>query len=156
VDDLLRTLQADDGSWSPRWSVFITHPCPPSLLGWIRDNHHPYSRGSVGPAGRYSDGLRPGRPGFISWKWQGVSLLYNVQIACRTHPASFPMGTGGFSFPGVKRPGSEAEHSPPSFADVKNGQVILPLSSMSSWHMNSFTLCTYIYIYTYIVYIHVH
>jgi hypothetical protein len=28
-------------------------------------------------------------------------------------------GTGG-SFPGVKRPGREADHSPPSIAEVKN------------------------------------
>jgi hypothetical protein len=34
-------------------------------------------------------------------------------------PASYPMGTGG-SFPGVKRPGREADHSPPSSAEVKN------------------------------------
>jgi hypothetical protein len=35
------------------------------------------------------------------------------------HPASYPMGTRG-SFPGVKRPGCEAYHSPPSSAEVKN------------------------------------
>jgi hypothetical protein len=36
------------------------------------------------------------------------------------HPASCRMGTGG-SFPGVKRPRREADHSPPSSAEVKNG-----------------------------------
>jgi hypothetical protein len=36
------------------------------------------------------------------------------------HPASYPMGTGG-SFPGGKaRPGHDADHSPPSSAEVKN------------------------------------
>jgi hypothetical protein len=35
------------------------------------------------------------------------------------HPASYPMGTRG-SFPGVKRPGREADHSPPYSAEVKN------------------------------------
>jgi hypothetical protein len=35
-------------------------------------------------------------------------------------PASYPMGTGG-SFPGGKaRPGRDADHSPPSSAEVKN------------------------------------
>jgi hypothetical protein len=34
------------------------------------------------------------------------------------HPASYPMGTGGTSL-GVKRPGREAEHSPPPTAEVK-------------------------------------
>jgi hypothetical protein len=33
-------------------------------------------------------------------------------------PASYPMRTGG-SFAGVKRPGREADHSPPSNAEVK-------------------------------------
>jgi hypothetical protein len=35
--------------------------------------------------------------------------------------AYYPMGTGG-SFPGVKRgrPGRDADHSPPSSAEVKN------------------------------------
>jgi hypothetical protein len=33
------------------------------------------------------------------------------------HP-SYPVGTGG-SFPGVKRPGREADHSPPASAEVK-------------------------------------
>jgi hypothetical protein len=37
------------------------------------------------------------------------------------HPASCPMSTGGGPFPGGKlRPGREADHSPPSSAEVKN------------------------------------
>jgi hypothetical protein len=34
---------------------------------------------------------------------------------------------------GVKRQGREADHSPPSSAEVKNGRAIPPLSHMSSW-----------------------
>jgi hypothetical protein len=34
------------------------------------------------------------------------------------HPTSYTMGTGG-SFPGVKQPGREADHSPPTSAEVK-------------------------------------
>jgi hypothetical protein len=34
------------------------------------------------------------------------------------HPTSCKMGTGG-SFPGVKRQGREADHSPPTGAEVK-------------------------------------
>jgi hypothetical protein len=34
------------------------------------------------------------------------------------HPASYPMGTGSLS-PAVKRQGREANHSPPSSAEVK-------------------------------------
>jgi hypothetical protein len=35
------------------------------------------------------------------------------------HPVSYPISTRG-SFPGVKRPGREADHTPPSSAEVKN------------------------------------
>jgi hypothetical protein len=43
-----------------------------------------------------------------------------VQPGSGSHQASYPMGTGG-SFPGGKaRPGRDADHSPPSSAEVKN------------------------------------
>jgi hypothetical protein len=43
-----------------------------------------------------------------------------VQTGSGAHPASCPMGTGG-PFPGVKaRPGRDADHSPPSSAEVEN------------------------------------
>jgi hypothetical protein len=45
-------------------------------------------------------------------------LRRHVQNGSGAHPASYPMGTGG-SFPGVKRSGREADHSPPSSAEVK-------------------------------------
>jgi hypothetical protein len=42
-----------------------------------------------------------------------------VQTGSEAHPASYPMGTGG-TFPGGKaRPGRDADHSPPSSAEVK-------------------------------------
>jgi hypothetical protein len=42
------------------------------------------------------------------------------QTGSGAHPASYPMGTGG-PFPGGKaRPGRDADHSPPSSAEVKN------------------------------------
>jgi hypothetical protein len=34
------------------------------------------------------------------------------------HPTYYTMGTGG-SVPGLKRPGGEADHSPPTSAEVK-------------------------------------
>jgi hypothetical protein len=46
------------------------------------------------------------------------SLLHLVQTGFEVHPASYPMGTGG-TFPGIKRPGREADHSPPASAEVK-------------------------------------
>jgi hypothetical protein len=42
-----------------------------------------------------------------------------IQIGYGAHPASYPMGTEG-PFPGGKaRPGRDADHSPPSSAEVK-------------------------------------
>jgi hypothetical protein len=46
------------------------------------------------------------------------SLHHCVQNGFGAHPASYPMGTRG-SFPGVKRPGCEADQSPPSSTEVK-------------------------------------
>jgi hypothetical protein len=47
------------------------------------------------------------------------SLLHRVQTGSGTHPASYPRGTRG-SFPGVKQPRREADHSLPSSVKVKN------------------------------------
>jgi hypothetical protein len=48
------------------------------------------------------------------------SSILCVQTGSEAHPASCTMGTGG-PFPGRKvRPGRDADHSPPSSAEVKN------------------------------------
>jgi hypothetical protein len=47
------------------------------------------------------------------------SSLHVVQTNYGVHPASYPMGNGG-SFPGIKRPGREADHSPTTSTEVKN------------------------------------
>jgi hypothetical protein len=47
------------------------------------------------------------------------SLGHSFQTGSGAHPASYPTDTGR-SFPGVKRPGREADHSLPSSAEVKN------------------------------------
>jgi hypothetical protein len=47
------------------------------------------------------------------------SLRHNVQTGSGTHPASYAMGTRVISS-GEKRPRHEADHSPPSSAEVKN------------------------------------
>jgi hypothetical protein len=43
----------------------------------------------------YSDGLRAGRPGFVSWQGQEI-FLYSTALrpALGAHSASCPMGTG--------------------------------------------------------------
>jgi hypothetical protein len=49
---------------------------------------------------------------------QEFSLLHVVQTGSGVHPTSYTMGTMS-SFPGVKRPGPEVDHSPPTSAEVK-------------------------------------
>jgi hypothetical protein len=44
--------------------------------------------------------------------------FYLLQTGSGVHPTSYPVVTGSLS-PGVKRPGCEADHSPPSSAQVK-------------------------------------
>jgi hypothetical protein len=54
------------------------------------------------------------------------SLLHSVQTGSGTHRASYPVGIKE-SLTGVKRPELEIDHSPPSSAEAKNGEVISPL-----------------------------
>jgi hypothetical protein len=49
---------------------------------------------------------------------QELLLLHVVQTGSGVHPTSYTMGTGSY-FPGVKRPGREVDHSPPTSAEVK-------------------------------------
>jgi hypothetical protein len=73
------------------------------------------------------------------------SLHNRVQNVSGAHPASYPMGTGG-SFLGVKRPGREADHSPPYSAEVKNAwsYTLTPQYVFMAWclvkHRDSFTV----------------
>jgi hypothetical protein len=61
------------------------------------------------------------------------SLHHRVQNDSGAHPVSYPMGTGG-SFLGVKRPGREADHSPPSSAEVKECmELYLHSHNTPSW-----------------------
>jgi len=62
--------------------------------------------------------IESGQPGFDSWQGQRLSLLHCVQTGSETHPAYYSMGIGVVSL-GIKRPGREADHSPPSGAEIK-------------------------------------
>jgi hypothetical protein len=72
------------------------------------------------------------------------SLHHRVQNGSGAHPASYPMDNRG-SFPGVKRPGREADHSPPSSAEVKNAWSYnsAPQYAFMAWclvkHRDNFT-----------------
>jgi hypothetical protein len=58
------------------------------------------------------------------------SLLHSEHTGCGAHPASYAVDVRG-SFLGVKRPVREADNSPPSAAEVKDGGAIPPLPHMS-------------------------
>jgi hypothetical protein len=67
---------------------------------------------------RYSAGLRAGWSGVrIAARDGNFSLHHRVQTGSGPQLASYPMGSNGSL--GVKRPGREAENSPPSSAEVK-------------------------------------
>jgi hypothetical protein len=77
-----------------------------------------------------------GRPGFDSRREQVICLystgsrpvLGPIQISIQCVPGAF--------LAGLKRPGSEADHSPPSSAEVVNYGAISPLPYSSSWRVN--------------------
>jgi hypothetical protein len=54
------------------------------------------------------------------------SLLRSVQTDCGAHQPPAQLVPRALSL-GVKRPGRETDHSPPSSADVKNDGAIPPL-----------------------------
>jgi hypothetical protein len=72
---------------------------------------------SVGIATGYGLDDQGGRE-FESRLGKKFLFLYIVQTGSGVHPTSYKMGTGG-SFPGVKPQGREADHSPPTSAEVK-------------------------------------
>lgn len=69
-------------------------------------------------------GTRPraGKQEFNSWHRQDFFPPHYFLIVFGLHPLSNPMDTAG-SFPGIKRPGRNADHFPPSSAGVKNVQT---------------------------------
>jgi hypothetical protein len=65
----------------------------------------------------------------------GMARLFSTHSRPALGPTQPPIEwIPGAISPGVKRPGSEADHSSPSSAEVKNGGAIPPLPHMSSWH----------------------
>jgi hypothetical protein len=69
---------------------------------------------------------------FINVRAGNFSLHHRVQTGSGDHPSSYPMGTGGLFRWGLKRPGHEADHSPPSSAEVKNAWRYISTSSIRS------------------------
>jgi hypothetical protein len=79
-----------------------------------------YEKNFLGRGSAAQTWLRPGDRGSIPGRGKGFSPILCVQTGSGAHPASCTMGTGG-PFPGGKaRPGRDADHSPPSSAEVMN------------------------------------
>jgi hypothetical protein len=81
---------------------------------------------------QYSDGLRAGLPGFDSRKCKIFLSTTSRSVLGLTQPP-IQWAPGALSS-GVKRPGREANKSPPSSAEFKNGGSIPPLPHISSWN----------------------
>jgi hypothetical protein len=84
---------------------------------------------------------------------QNVSFLHNVQIHSRTHPPIHWVQTDLSLW--LKHERREADHSPTSSVEVKNGGAIPPLPQVSSWHSALtqgvlFILLHYYYYYYYL------
>jgi len=76
--------------------------------------------------------LRAGRCSILGMGIDGIFCLrHRIQTGSGAHSASCTMGTG-ISYPGVKRLGREADHLPPSSAEVKN-----VWSCTSTWYDRS-------------------
>jgi hypothetical protein len=80
------------------------------------------------------------------------SLHHCVQTDSGAHPGSYPMGTDTLSL-GLKRPRREADHSPPSSAQVKEC-VNLCLHSLntSSWSVAWWSAWTTYFTFTFYMY----
>jgi hypothetical protein len=63
----------------------------------------------------------------IPRKGQDFSLLRSLQTGSGAHPTSYAMDIVRLLPLGVKRPGLEADHSPPSSVEIKNDGAIPPL-----------------------------
>jgi hypothetical protein len=102
-----------------------------------------FSSSTENAAGPYAEPVETSRPYFLKIYFNVIVNMYampciatcyelddlgvGVRVPVRSsyhpdwlwgHPASYPMGAGTFSR-GVKRQGREADHSPPSSAEVK-------------------------------------
>jgi hypothetical protein len=62
---------------------------------------------------------------------RGSFLVPSTQISSAVHPTSYPVCARDYS-PGRKAVGHEADHSPPSSAEVQNGGGTPPLFHKSS------------------------
>jgi hypothetical protein len=89
-----------------------------------------HNHSSVGIARSYGLDGRGSIPG------RGMIFLFSIASIPGLRPTQPPTQlVPGTLSPGVKRPGREADHLPPSSVDVKNGGAVPPLPHTSSWRV---------------------
>jgi hypothetical protein len=84
-------------------------------------------KGELELLSRYRYRLRSGLPAFDFGRANILLFSTEPRPTLGAHKAHHPMGT-----PGINCPGREADHSPPSSAEVNRGGAILSLPHMSS------------------------
>jgi hypothetical protein len=82
--------------------------------------------------------INPRHPGSLVGKAAGYELDGRDSIPIASRPVWGAPGLPSNGRGGVKRQGREAEHSPPSDAEVKNSEATPPLPHASSWHLAQF------------------
>jgi hypothetical protein len=87
--------------------------------GWHFELHHDKRRSRGSSVSIVSDYGLDDRS-LIPDRGRGFSSSLCVQAGSGAHPASCTMGTRGPFTGGKARPGRDADHSPPSSAEVKN------------------------------------
>jgi hypothetical protein len=70
-----------------------------------------------------------------------ASLFDTFKTVFGSHPASYLMGTRG-SFPGLEAAGGEADHAPPSSAEIMNVWDIPPFPPAPSWRAAELSAAT--------------
>jgi hypothetical protein len=96
----------------------------------------------------YSAGLRAGRSGFDSRRGLGIFLFTTAALGPTQRPIQWVPGT---LFLGVKRPGREADHSPPSSAEVKECmELYLHSPNIPPWRGAQLKAQGQLYLYIYV------
>jgi hypothetical protein len=105
------TTDSEMTNWAVCWEVY----------GQAAQKHVHFKRYHLNTESRYSDGLRARQPEFDSRQRQETSH-YSIasRVALVRAQLLISLVAGALSS-GVKRPGREAFHLPPSSAEVKNG-----------------------------------
>jgi hypothetical protein len=69
-----------------------------------------------------------------------MSCHHRVQNGSGAHPASYPMVLGAALSLGVKRPGPEDDHSPPSSVEIREcTELYIHSPNTSLWHGAQFS-----------------